>query len=278
MEAIHPQAATLDEEYKIRQWNQQSIEVVKGPAQHVIPLTLRMAARNRTRRAEGSRLEAEGLNEVDTYATNAKHPNEVRGEIDEMILGTMQTGSNWSKAVTVHTGMCEDDVCDLCKEAKETSDHIWYCRRLKEKAKELDPELAEADPEDFTPAMRHGVACAMHADPRKTYWGYECKEEWHYKKKWMYGCIREAKVRKEVMEVMKDVGEEGIEEVAAREIMEALMTEKGDEVRVKPNIKFKIKEKAPLKPNAFSDGSLKNTKGYFWQMGGAGVWHPERKV
>ena len=67
--------------------------------------------------------------------------------------------------------MCEDDLCDLCKEVKETSDHIWYCRRLREKAKELDPELAEADPEDFTPAMRHGVACAMNADPRKNVLG-----------------------------------------------------------------------------------------------------------
>ena len=64
---------------------------MQGPAQQVIPLTSRMAARNRTRRAEGTRLEAEGLREVDTYATNAKHKNEVKGEADELIIKTMQT-------------------------------------------------------------------------------------------------------------------------------------------------------------------------------------------
>ena len=65
----------MDETYKMRQWNQQSIELVNGPAQQVVPLTSRMAARNRTKRAEGTRFEAEGLEEIDTYATNAKHPN-----------------------------------------------------------------------------------------------------------------------------------------------------------------------------------------------------------
>ena len=52
--------------------------MVNGPAQQVVPLASRMAARNRTRRAEGARFEAEGLEEIDTYATNAKRPNEVK--------------------------------------------------------------------------------------------------------------------------------------------------------------------------------------------------------
>ena len=61
----------------------------------------------------------------------------------------MQTGSNWSKAVTQKTEACEDNICDLCKKAKETSHHIWYCSRLKDKRKELDAVLAEADPEEW---------------------------------------------------------------------------------------------------------------------------------
>ena len=71
--------------------------------------------------------------------------------------------------------------------------------------KELDQDLAEADPEDFTPAMRYGVACAMSADPRNTYWGYEDSSKWHYKKTLRYGCTREANVREEVLEVIKRV-------------------------------------------------------------------------
>ena len=80
LESIHLQAATMDETCRIRQWNQQSIELVNGPAQQAAPLTSRMAARNRTKRAEGTRFEAEGLEEIDTYATNAKRPDEVKDE------------------------------------------------------------------------------------------------------------------------------------------------------------------------------------------------------
>ena len=57
------------------------------------------------------------------------------------VVKNMQTGSTWSQAVTRNTGMCEDDICDLCKEAKETSNYIWYSERLKCRAKELDQDL-----------------------------------------------------------------------------------------------------------------------------------------
>ena len=90
--------------------------------------------------------------------------------------------SNWTKTITFQTGKSEYDICDLCKREKETTYHTWFCKRLTEKRHELDVEIAEVDPKDFTPAMRHGVACALNADPRRTCWGCECKEEWRYKK------------------------------------------------------------------------------------------------
>ena len=91
LESIHLQAATLNEEYRILQWNQQDIDVVKGPAQLVAPLITRMAARNRTVVAEGRRRETGGLNEIDTYATNAKHWNEVDAE-EKISLRMVQSG------------------------------------------------------------------------------------------------------------------------------------------------------------------------------------------
>ena len=42
--------------------------------------------------------------------------------------------------------------------------------------------------------------------------------------------------------------------------------EEGEEM-VRPKIKEKVQGIAPQEPNAYSDGSLKNTKGYFWQLG-----------
>ena len=128
-----------------------------------------------------TREECRGLFEIDTYATNAKHPNQVPE--DQMItLKLMQTGSNWSKVVTAKTGQLDEDgiseLCDLCGEMRETTDHCWYCPALKGKARQLDVELAEANPGDFTPAMRQGVACALNADPTRTFWGYRPDETW----------------------------------------------------------------------------------------------------
>lgn len=76
--------------------------------------------------------------------------------------------------LTEKTGKPDNDKCDLCGE-KETKDHIWHCKKLEAKRRQVDVEIAEADPEYFTPAMRMGVACALNADPRRTYWGWHAK-------------------------------------------------------------------------------------------------------
>ena len=76
----------MDERYKVQQHNQQSIDLVNGPVQMIAPLMYRMATRNRTRRAEDRRFETQGLHEIDTYATNAKHRKGVNGDEDKVIL------------------------------------------------------------------------------------------------------------------------------------------------------------------------------------------------
>ena len=40
--------------------------------------------------------------------------------------------------------------------------------------------------------------------------------------------------------------------------------------------KVKEDDAVPEKPNAFADGSLKQSRGACWQTGGAGVWMPGR--
>ena len=71
---------------------------------------------------------------------------------------------------------------------------------------------------------------------------------------------------------------EGAENIAAREIMVALTKKEEDEEEVIPSIAEQFEGEAPVLPNVFSDGSVKNTKGPFWHLGGAGVWWPERKA
>ena len=76
----------------------------------------------------------------------------------------------------------------ICVGEKVTKDNVWHCKRLESKRRGIDAKLAEANPEDFTPAMRTGVACAMNADPRKTYWGMPCNDLWCQKKMGIWMC------------------------------------------------------------------------------------------
>ena len=99
------------------------------------------------------REETLGLLEIDSYATNAKHKGEVP-EDEKIVLRLMQSGSNWTKAVTAKTGRTDeespDDLCELCGVMRETKDHVWHCPALKGKARELDILLSEANPEELT--------------------------------------------------------------------------------------------------------------------------------
>ena len=80
------QAAAMDEDFKIRQWNQPSVGDINAPVQQMNYLTMQMSTVNPTCRAELKRAETEGLNEIDVYATNAKHEKEVKHEIGKFIL------------------------------------------------------------------------------------------------------------------------------------------------------------------------------------------------
>ena len=118
--------------------------------------------------------------------------------------------------------------------------------------------------------MRHGVACALNADPRRTYWGGECKEEWPREKKWWYGCLDKTKLSGQVRELIGSLGavEDG-KDKPAKEIMVAVTATDDDANYSMPRIKQKIQGTAPRKINAYGDGGPKNTTGLFWHVGGA---------
>ena len=76
--------------------------------------------------------------------------------------------------------------------------------------------------------------------------------------------------------IKEDHEDEEISHTTAREIMEHL-TDPAKGVKYSmPNMGGKVAGTAPTNINAYSDGSLKHTKGHFWQVGGAGVWWPDR--
>ena len=61
---------------------------------------------------------------------------------------------------------------------------MWRCRCLKEKAKELDKDLAEIDLGKLANSMLIGVD----GDTRKTYWGTEPDESWSKRTQQVMGC------------------------------------------------------------------------------------------
>ena len=118
----------------------------------------------------------------------------------------------------------------------------------------------------------------MNAGPRRAYWGAECKEAWGTRKQWRYVCRKEGELKEEVREVIQQPAKlEGGEDFTTREMITGLMMKGNKEEMMRPKMKSRVDEKAPEKPNASSDGSLRNIKGAFWQVGGAGVWRPVRK-
>ena len=136
--------------------NQQPIDTLEGSPHLLNPLLTKFAARNRTRMERDKREESCGLFEIDSYATNAKHKEQVPDD-KVIVLKLMQSGPNWTKAFAAKTGQADadeqNDRCDLCGQ-RETSDHCWHCPSLKTKARELDVLLSETDPNEFTAAVR----------------------------------------------------------------------------------------------------------------------------
>ena len=96
-------------------------------------------------------------------------------------------------------------------------------------------------------------------------------------KKRKYGCVKPGTINDDIKAILVKMDEtEGAGEITAREVMVALTRKPEDEEAVQPKIKEKVEGRAPESPNVFSDGSLKNIKGPFWHLGGAGVWWPGR--
>ena len=172
LESLYLQTASVDGNFVIKQFNQPDVSILGAPYQHIRPVARQMATRNRTRAAEGGRGETKDLTEIDGYATNAS--SNIRSDEELMILNTVRSGSAWNKAIAYNAGQVEDNLCQLCVEKTETTEHlIWTCSKLKAERQEADKFLAGIDVEILPPAVRYGIAPAMNADPRRMYWGGE---------------------------------------------------------------------------------------------------------
>ena len=87
-------------------------------------------------------------------------------------LHTIQTDSGWGKASLIAIGATENDMCDLCGEPMQDTEHnIWNCLALKDERCRIDPELAAINPKYLHKDVKRGIAPAMGTQPQDSYWG-----------------------------------------------------------------------------------------------------------
>ena len=135
----------------------------------------------------------------------------------------MLTGSSWTQEATFWTGKADDQICKLCMKEKETSDHVWFCESLRENAGDLDEELANIYPMDLAPAVRHGIAPIMNANPTKTFWRAPCKEKRSKEQKKFLGCWHKNRIAGEVKKLIENAEPEH----SARAVMQIMTTTLG---------------------------------------------------
>ena len=84
------------------QQHQASIDLLNPAYQHITPMVRSAAARNRTRRAEGTREGCKGLYEIEEHATKGKTKNMQRNDL--MILDMERTCSTRNKTAAYKAG------------------------------------------------------------------------------------------------------------------------------------------------------------------------------
>ena len=269
LESIHLQAATIDRDFNIHQWNQPAIQLTKAPFQQIGAMAIQMCTRNRTRSAANKREMTKGLAEIDKEATRAE--TKKMDPQDRIILDLTRTGAMWTRTAAYWAGQVDDRMCQLCHQADETSDHFWKCKALKDARKEVDEDLAKFNADAILALVRHGVAPAMAADTTKTFWGYTGSLHMDAKQKELCGCdvnSNNRDITEEVNEMRDLIG------LTAREVVQGHIAAQVESGAIP--MPERVNGTPPEQPNVYSDGSVHNPASTHWKVGGIGIFWPRR--
>ena len=154
------QASAMDDDKVTHQQNRAPIDIFNVAYQHMTPMVRSAAARNRTRRAEGTREECTGLYEIEEHATRGKTKR--MKTIDLMILDMERACSTWNRTAAYKAGQSQSTNCELCGRQEKTR-HIWKCKALEQERKEADDEIVALDEEAIPPGgeARHSTSDDM---------------------------------------------------------------------------------------------------------------------
>jgi len=173
-------------------------------------------------------------------------------------------------------------------EAESTADHIkWVCKHFKAKREELDKDLAQIPVECLPLNVRSGIAPAMKAEGKATYWGRNLGSEISERVKTLLGYDDTLKkpgknadvtrAREAAIEILEDPQAKGYN---ARQILLKQKEAHGAGV----NLTFPDADGINEHMNGYEDqefieiygdGSLKNPRNWWAALGGRGVWIPE---
>ena len=150
------------------------MDIFQTPYQNLKTLTMRAAARARTRaewrRDTGSALSRE-CREIDSDISQV---NPKLTDIEKGIVRTVLMGGWMDEFMMAKFNEDIDKTCNYCKEDEATADHIkWKCKFFQPKRIELDKQLAEVPLQYLPLSIRSGIAPAMRTDGQCTYWGRE---------------------------------------------------------------------------------------------------------
>ena len=257
----------MDSSYRIKRLNQPPIDVATAPWQHLAPLVGEMCTKNRTTVANGKREETVDLEEIDKIATRGK-TNDL-DEADRQILDIVRTGSSWNRVAAYWSGQAEDKQCVLCQAGDEGPTHFWSCPALEEARRRADSALSEIPPDVLPNPIKVGIAPAMSCCPGGLFWMHTPPEGMTGDQAVLCGQNGDRQFDEPVAQLL-----EQSKDFTAREVMQNLVSQ-GDRCNAPINNK-RIEQLPPPEPNVFPDGSVINPRSLHWQIGGMGLWWPDR--
>ena len=196
-------------------------------------------------------------------------------------------------------------MCSYCKEADSTVDHIkWVCKEFQTVRENIDVDLARV-PQEFKTvrgnidadlarvpleflnySIRCGIAPAMKADGKGTYWGRQLPDTVDEKTKALLGVNTELYTpgtdqqitddRKQAIAILQEPGNKWLN---ARQILLKIKQAHGSGVDLTYPTKDQIEEAMEgygedVQVRIYGDGSVTSPTKWWAALGGYGVWMP----
>ncbi len=272
--SLHQIGAAIDNEGNVHQPYEASISIAEVPWQHLRQTMQDKGVRARNAFACQHRKQLQGSSEIDV--TLLQRCIQALNNDDARWLKTVIQLDTWSDSRLEAVSDDSDGTCHYCGHHTGDIVHlIWKCQCFAKQREDLDPRLAQLDPDALPKALRLGIPLAMGAEESVMFWpnGREA-EPTHLECLTKAGATYHGYLAPQGR--MPLSAREGDQySMNARQFVALLKTA---DAPLELELPLPCDAPAPVSPNVYSDGSLKNPKLQDWSLGGFGVWWPGRQL